>query len=133
MPAFSAWDDLDLITWTASAPYDAPVPAPFSAQFEFESGITSQGFFDENGMLSTLAPETIFSFLGEPSYGFVSDLRPDSEPAVEIALAVAGVPLPTDVAAPASLSLFGVALLALAARRRATGLTPPITEKARLN
>lgn len=117
LPPFTPWDDFLLSLWSSTDPFIGAVPAPFSALFEFTSGIASQGFFDESGNLVTLAPTTVTSFIGEPGYGFVADLRPDPDPAIEISLFGDG--LPFDVPTPSTLGLFAAAIGTVASGLRA--------------
>lgn len=110
LPPFTPWDIFQIMVWDAANPFAANnVPQAFSLLYEFSSGLASQGFFDANGVASTLDPTTIVTFIEEPSYGFVSDLRPDPNPEVEVS--------PADVPAPPAATLLLMALAGLAVVR----------------
>ena len=78
--------------------------------------VCANQMLDEMG-LPPLGLAQVTSFIGEPGYGFVADLRPDPDPAIEISLFGDG--LPFDVPTPSTLGLFAAAIGTVASGLRA--------------
>jgi hypothetical protein len=121
MPDFTVWENLFIDIALASSPFVGPgnVPAPFSILLEFASGVMTQGFFDANGVASTQALGTLFSFDGQPTYGYTSSLRPDADPKVQISFADEGLPFPVPTPPTVTLLMVGIGALALMRRHAA--------------